>query len=283
MKKLLVICILSGFVFLLKAQDTTAVDTTKFWKFGGVGTLSFSQLYFSNWSAGGEKAMSAIGIFNATANYTKDKLSWENALDLNLGFAQQGEGDLVKTDDRIEFASKLGYKASEKWYYTALLGFQTQFAEGSDPANRDSVISAFLAPAYLNFAIGMDYKPGEIFSLFMSPLNSKTTIVSHEEFDDRKAYGVEPGENILFQLGGLVKATFQKEILKNVVVKSRIQLFSNYLNKPGNIDVDWETKINMSINKYLTTNFLIHILYDDDNIKRTQIKELFGIGLTYKF
>ncbi|MBN2347649.1 MAG: DUF3078 domain-containing protein [Bacteroidales bacterium] len=284
----------SGMLFLILftggsilAQETPQVDSLKLWKIEGSGTITISQTSFSkNWSAGGLNSLSGLGVANFSAKYNKENSSWENTLDLNLGYAKQGKEDLRKTDDKIDFASKYGYKASKNWFYSVLFGFKTQFTDGNDPGNPDSLISTFMAPAYINLALGMDYKPSEVFSVFISPLNGKITIVNNTQLSDRGAFGVDPGSTLLFQFGGLVKATFTKEIIKNVVFESKMELFINYLDNPEipkEIDVNWENKMNMKINDYLSTNILIHIIYDYDISNEIQLKEIFGVGLTYKF
>jgi hypothetical protein len=78
-----------------------------------------------------------------------------------------------------------------------------------------------------------------------------------------------------------------------VTLKSTLGLFTNYLENPQNVDVDWKMSINMKINDYLSANLNTHLIYDDD-IKtsddegnprgaKVQFKEVFGVGITYKF
>ena len=170
---------LTSFAF---AQTTAEVDTS--WKKGGVGALNFNQVALSNWAAGGENSLSASAFLTLFANYEKDRLAWGNQLDLAYGLLKSGDADVRKNEDKIEFNSKLGYKitSTSKFYYTFLFNFKSQFAPGyaySGDTLR-TLTSDFLAPAYLLYSIGIDYKPNDNFSAYFSPLAGRTIIVTNE-------------------------------------------------------------------------------------------------------
>jgi len=278
-------------VFSQEAQDTTLG-----WKFTGVTSLTFSQVHFENWSAGGENSYSLNGLFAASADYKTEKMLWDNDLGIAYGFMNQDNTENRKTDDNLEISSKLGYKAINKWYYSGLLSYKSQFAEGfeyDDDAGTRTLISKFMAPAYLNLALGMNYAPNKNFSLFIGPISGKSTFVKDDTLSHYGAFGVEPDETVRNEFGGTVKASFTKDIFKNVNLISKLEMFSNYMENAGNIDVDLQVLLTLKVNKFLTTNINLHLIYDDD-IKTTddagvisgpevQFKELFGLGLTYKF
>jgi hypothetical protein len=166
-------------------------------------------------------------------------------------------------------------------------------------------ISDFFAPAYLQLAIGLDYKPNAYFSAFLAPISGKFTFVLDEELSDLGAFGVEPGKTSKSEMGGYFRAIYSKndfksEILKNVAFTTKLDLFSNYLENPQNVDVSWEVLIGLKINKFLTANLNTHLIYDDNIMvpvdtddngtvdpgeqgKRIQFKEIFGVGLSFKF
>ncbi|TFG89570.1 MAG: DUF3078 domain-containing protein, partial [Candidatus Atribacteria bacterium] len=173
MRKIVFALAIVFIAFFAKAQESADADTL--WKFSGITSLNVSQLSLTNWAAGGDNSLSGNALINLAANYAKEKTSWENKLILGFGLNKQGNDPTRKSDDQIDFASKLGFKASEKWFYTGLLGFKTQFAQGYDnPGDVDRLkISNFMAPGYLSFSLGMDYKPSEVFSVFLSPISSK--------------------------------------------------------------------------------------------------------------
>jgi len=286
-KLLLILCLLP---LLGAAQD--AADSTKVWKSGGNISLNFSQVSLSNWVAGGKSSASGTFLVNLFGNYEKGKVSWENSLDLGYGLLKESDSKLVKSDDKIDFSSKYGYKASGNLYYSALFNFKSQFTDGYKYPDRDNPISRFLAPAYLTLALGLDYKPDDHFSLFFSPLTGKLTVVADDSLSTAGAFGVDPGSKTRWELGAYVKTAVKYEVWKNVTFESKFDIFSNYLDQPQNMDVNWDVTINMKVNDYLSANLITNLIYDND-IKiedsdgsmgpRVQFKELFGVGLNVKF
>jgi hypothetical protein len=264
-------------------HDTAQSDTIKYWNFAGLASLNFSQTSFSkNWQAGGQSSLAGLGLFNVSAKYARNKSAWESVLDIKYGLTKQGNDDLRKTDDNFEILSKYGYQAAEKWFYSAMFSFQTQMTDGKHESNRDSVISRFLAPAYVLLSLGMDYKQGDVFSLVLSPVTGKITLVADDAFSDEGRFGVDPGKKARFEFGASVNSTLVKEVMKNVTLNSKISLFYNYLEEPQ-IDIDWEMLLNMKINQFLSANLVAQLVYDKDQVDKIQFKEIFGIGLTYKF
>lgn len=268
------------------------------WTKGGLVSFNFSQVALSNWAGGGQSSVAVNGFLNVFANYKKGIHSWENSLDLGYGIVQQGNADFRKSDDKIDFTSKYGRQASKVWYYTGLVNFKSQFAPGYNFPNDSVKISNLLAPAYVLASIGMDYKPNEIFSAYISPVTAKFTIVNDDDLNSIGAFGVENNEVLRTEVGGYIRAQFKKDLIVNVNLQSRIELFSNYANNPENIDVNWETIIAMKVNKFITANISATVIYDDDiDISidnnddgvidkvgpRTQFKEVLSIGLSYKF
>lgn len=306
------------FLAIIVAYSSNAqiIDTTKAWTKGGIGAINFSQSSFTNWAAGGENAFSGTALLNVFANYKKGKNAWDNTLDLAYGLVQSGHSAPRKNEDKIDFSSKYGRKTtSEYWYYTALVNFKTQFDEGYNYPDDSTVISHFMAPAYVIAALGMDYKTKDnTFSALIAPLTSKTTIVNNQRLADAGAFGVDKagydsvagvyvlvkhGEMIRSEFGGYIKIAFKKDIVKNVNFSTKLELFSNYLDNPQHIDVNWEVLIGMKVNKFLSASISTQMIYDHDipvpvmreenGIKtagtgpRLQFKEVFAIGISYKF
>ncbi|TKG91059.1 DUF3078 domain-containing protein [Puteibacter caeruleilacunae] len=286
MEKVRIIMLLCVVVVSATAQER---DTTKLWTVSGTNTLTFSQTSLSNWSAGGENSASInlLGTYNF--NYKKNKTTWDNTLILGYGLTKQGGDKARKSDDRIDLASKLGIAASEKWSYSALFGFKTQFDKGYENADDDVAISNIFAPAYFSFGLGMDYRPCEYFSLFLSPATGRLIAVADDRLSDLGAFGVDPGEKSKGEFGGALKAEFKKDLFTNVNVATKLELFSNYVEDPDHVDVLWDLIVTMKVNKFLSANFTANMLYDNDTKKSVtegpavQFKEIFGVGLTHSF
>lgn len=293
MKKfgILFVWVLAGVV--LYAQESS--DTLRHWTTGGNTSFTFSQVSLTNWSAGGKNSMAGTFLFKTFFNYKKERVIWDNALDLGYGLTKQGSDNVVKTDDKLQVSSQFGYQAAGHWFYSALADFKTQFDHGyQNPPINSVVISKFMAPAFLNVSLGMQYKPTDNFMLYLSPLSSKMTIVRDDDLSNAGAFGVDPGDKLRAEYGALVKMLAKKaELLKNVEGYTRLDLFSNLGDKPQNIDVDWEAGLNLKVNEYLSAVIKLNMIYDDD-IKyinkegvergaRAQFKQLFGFGLAYKW
>ncbi len=277
--------------------QTAENDTVKYWKIGGTPSFTFNQVSLTNWAAGGKNSVAGTFLLNMHFNYSKDKVNWENILDLGYGLTKQGTDNMVKTEDKLYYTSKLGFAANEnkKWFYTGLLDFKTQFDVGyNDPPENTIKLSEFMSPAYVNFSLGIDYKPSDNFSLYMSPLTSKMTIVLDDSLSNAGAFGVKEGKNLREEYGASVKLLAKKaDLVKNVDVNTRLDLFSNLRDKPQNVDIDWELAFNMKVNSYLSAIASFNFIYDDD-IKyvaedgtvgeaKAQFKQLFGFGISYKF
>jgi hypothetical protein len=276
--------------FALLAQEETK-DTT-YWSKGGTYGINFTQVSLTNWAAGGQNSVSGVTQLKLFANYKKKNLAWENKLDMGYGLSKMREYELQKIEDLIDLQSKFGLQTSNKWYFTVLGGFKTQFTPGYSDKENTVKASNLFAPAYISIASGMDYKPSKEFSLFLSPVTGKVTIVTDKDLDGK--FGVESGKTARMEFGASLRTAFKKEILKNVNFDTDLGLFTNYLNNPEKIDVDWKAGIIMSVNKFLSVRINTHLIYDYD-IKlpvkdkpgetkdQIQFKELLGVGFNFKF
>ena len=287
-------------------------DSLKLWKHLVTTTFNFSQVNFSNWAAGGQSSISATGLFKYSFGYKDSCNVWDNTIDVAFGVIRQGDnGKLAKSDDRIEINTSYGWSAFKKWYYNMSLNVNSQAAKGYKSPIDSTLISGFLAPAYLNISIGMSHSginSGLNFQLM--PLSGKITYVNNQDLANIGAFGVSPaeyntqgeliqfGNRIRSEFGGSMRLHYKNEIWTNVSLDTKATLFSNYKDKVSSIDVDWQLLVLMKINKYLTANVNSHLIYDEDvdipldldndgefesSGPRVQFKELFGLGLSYSF
>ena len=275
------------FVFVIStAYSQEKVDTT-YWKKGGNFNLNFTQISFTNWAAGGLNSVTGVAKMQLFMNYHKDNLSWDNIINLGFGISKVQGIAIKKSDDIIDLTSKLGLKATNKLLYSCLLNFNSQFAPGYSDLENKVKISNFLAPAYATVALGIDYKPNKKWSFVVAPLSGKLTLVNDPDLEGN--YGVKPGHIARIEMGALVNASVNTELVKNVDLISDITLFSNYLYHPEKIDVNWKVAVNMKINDYLSALVNTQLIYDADiidpvyNVAKVQFKELFGVGLNFKF
>lgn len=279
--------------FSVLSKGQIPADTTKYWKVEGKTSLNFSQVSLSNWSEGGDGSVSGAFLFGITANNKKDHHTWDNNFTFEYGMTKNNSETLRKSVDQIYLSSKYGREISKHWSLAALFDFKTQSAKGYNYPNA-KYISRFFAPAYMNFAPGFDYKPNGDFSMLLSPASLKLTFVLDDSLSSAGAFGVDPGSRVRSEFGGYIKIGYvKKALMKNVDFQTRIDFFSNYIKNPQNIDINWDMKLDMKINEYLSANFGTALKYDDD-IKykdssgvehgaRVQLKQFLGVGLSVKF
>tara|TARA_B100000508_G_scaffold135364_2_gene127096 strand:- start:2906 stop:3835 length:930 start_codon:yes stop_codon:yes gene_type:complete len=309
MKRTLLILVF-GLCVATTAIAQSDADTNKAWKFGGIFNLAISQTGMVNWTAGGENTVSGTVLFKYSADYAKDKWIWDNDMVIGYGGLIKGNSPWEKTDDRIEITTKLGKEAKKNWYYTAFINFRTQMLDGYKLPDDSTLISTWMAPGYVTAGIGMEYKPNKFFYVNISPIASKFTIVANQDLADFGAYGVEKAEydtnnvrtkaglQYRYEFGGNITLQFKKEIVKNVELDTKLNFFSNYLENPQNIDVNWDLMLNMKVNKWLSASISTNLIYDhdidvpldrdDDGVDdgfgpRTQFKEVIGVGLNMTF
>lgn len=292
----------------LKSQ---AADTAEGWKKSVLFSLNLTQTSLTNWAAGGQNSIAGNGLISVSANYRKGKGIWENLIDIGYGSIKQGKNaPWWKTDDKFDLTSKYSRNISDGWYYSALLNFKTQMTPGYNYPNDSVKISDFFAPGYLVTALGFNYTTDTNFTLFAAPFTAKTTFVNDRKLADAGAFGVDPagydaagvlvsrGETIRMEFGSFLRMFYRKNLMENILFQTKLDLFSNYLNNPQNIDVSWEVLVAMKVNKFFTANVTTHLLYDDDiDIAvdsnndgiaekagpRTQFKEILAVGFSYKF
>lgn len=344
MKKILFTLLMSGICMAASAQVTdnesklrdkkSTTDTVQGWKFGGMTDIKFSNTKLYNWSAGGDNTIAVNGVANLHANYVKGKNTWDNSLGLGYGIMRQGSKELEngqdrpfkKTDDKIVLSSKYGRMTYKNLYYAALLDFKTQMTEGRNYTSDTTftIVSKALAPAYLTGGVGLDYKPNNYFSAYVSPITARFIIVNDQDLADLGSFGVTPaeygvdpgtgnpvkisdGDLFKYELGGYIRVQYSRtqwnnEFMKNIGFTTKLNLFSNYLENPENVDVDWSTLITLKINKYINVSFDTQLLYDDNTKNpedvnndgtidptteifgpKVQFKEILGVGFSYTF
>ncbi len=281
-------------------------DTVKFWKVENKASLNLSQSYFSNWSAGGESTLAGTGKYTSTIAYNKAKHQWTNWLNLALGYSYIGDNKAMKTDDKIELISSYGYEIHKNLYTTLLITFRSQFAKGYDYKKDSSIfISKFMAPGTIDVGPGIAWEPNEYFSINFSPATVKWIIVNDQRLADEGSFGLEPAvvdtsgaivkhaSRVKTMFGAKALLVLKYEIFKNVDFGTKLELFSNYLHNPQNIDVNWQINITMKVNSWLNVNINTELIYDDDVIfhdasgnpigPRTQFNENMQIGLVVTF
>ena len=277
-----------------KAIKKDAADTSSnVWKKGGLYGLNIAQGSLSNWAAGGEDFSLAVNsLLSLYAFYKKDKITWDNTFDFNLGYIKTTSLGGRKNDDRFDLFSKYGYALNPKLSVAGILNLRSQFFRGyTFPDGVKTLSSNFLSPGYLLLGIGLDYKPVKDLSIFFSPATARWIIVKDTVLSNKGLYGVEPGKRSVLEFGAFASINYLKDISKSITYKGRLDLFSNYRNNPENIDVFMSNALNVKLSRVLALTWGLDLIYDDDvklfgpdhNSAALQVKSLVGIGLLVKF
>lgn len=266
-----------------QAQEADVLKDSTNWTKKGEFIFLANQSSFNNWLAGGTNNFAANVGVNYDFNYKSEDWTWDNKIIVAYGINKIKGTETKKTDDRIEFNSLLGKKASKNWYYSAFFNFKTQMDSGFDPENTSTRISHFFSPAYFQFGPGMLWKKNDNLKVNIAPATSKLILV-HDHFTEfGPSFGVDQGETSRYELGAAVNAYYKFNIMENVSVENILNLYSNYLEDPQNVDIDYQLNIVMKINKYLSTNFAFQTIYDDNAFRGFQTRQVIGLGLNYGF
>lgn len=259
------------------------------WTRGGNIALLFNQSAFNNdWTGGGTSNISGNVAVNYDFNYKNSGWNWDNKILLDYGVTKvQGDDFARKTNDRIEFNSLLGKKASEKWFYSAFLNFKTQATKGYE-YGKDGTrteVTNFMSPGYLQGGLGMLWKKNDNLKVNIAPATARFIFASNKftKNNPNPFFGVEPGQTMRFEFGASLSAYAKLNLMENVAMENSLSLYSNYLDKPQNIDLDYTLNLIMSINKYLSANFTFQAIYDDNAVQAFQIREVLGVGVNYAF
>lgn len=299
----------------LTARPTDRADSAKPWLVTAHGRMSLNQVSFTNWAEGGESLISGNTYGNLKANYLNNKWKVDNFITIGYGLTWNDEQGVRKSDDKMDIGTNLGYEAFEDFFYSLILNLKTQFSEGYKYPNDSVVVSRFFSPATFFMSMGLEYKPDEHTSVFISPASGKFTFVMDQDLADIGAFGVTPavtdtagtvlipGLNYKSKFGVNVIFSLNRDLMKNINFDTKLNLHNNYMDELStnrwNFDVDWETALNFKINSFLSSILYMHVLYDNDipiptyekiggekiqigEGPKVQVKENFGIGITIK-
>ena len=269
-------------------------DIPEKWKNSGNALFLVNQSSFSNWTSGGQSSISGTLKVDYNFNYSDNGWDWDTKVISNFGLNKiSGSDFLKKTDDRIEINSVLGKKFNNdiigRWSYSSFFNFQTQFAKGyrfgrdaNGNPNRTEK-SRFFSPATIQLGVGMYWKKSKDLWVNVAPMTGKLILVNRrftENLNENQTYfGVKKGGNSRFELGASIRSYYKSEIFENVTMENRLSLYSDYLDRPQNIDFDCTFNFIMKVNQYVSTNLIFQFVYDDNEIKRVQVREVLGVGL----
>ena len=296
------------------SQDTIVKqepDTITHWKKKNMLGIDISEIAFMNWNAGGTSSITGLLKGHIKRDYDNTNTVWKSELIFKYGMNLQEGNGLRKTDDVFRINSTYGHRTdtTSNWYHSAKFNFNTQFTAGYSYPNTDKAISKPFAPAYTFLGIGSEYiNKIDKYTVYLSPLTFKSTLVLDQTLANLGAFGVtkavydtegnmiSEGKKSKTELGILVSGTYDVEVYTNITLHNKLSLYTDYINNFGNIDVDWQFKLDFLVNEYVKANIGLDLIYDDDiKVLRSsgdqkgttgpdiQFKQVLGVGFTYKF
>lgn len=286
------------------------VDYWKHWtKFG----LNLNQAQFSdNWNAGGVSSIALGGTFWHKSDYTKDRFNFVSELDFKYGkiqnFAKEGElKPLAKKNlDRIFWDNKLAFKFTETWALYFSFTFESQFDLGykyGKDADGNEIItekfSSFMGPGYFTESFGLEYKPDKTFSLRLGTGTARQTLALDDRVKpltiaeyaerypdnkpitkDQEKWGLQAGQNFKNDLAFQVTANLDRNLSKNLNLKTRYNLFADYrdLGDPDHrLDATLSAKVTSLVNVALSGI----VVYNSDESTKVQYSQALTLGVVY--
>ncbi|APG65755.1 hypothetical protein LPB136_10430 [Tenacibaculum todarodis] len=273
-----IICI---FLISVSVFGNHTTDSIQKWAIKGKFTFLFNQSAFSNWTSGGDNTIAGNVNINYDFNYKKGKWNWDNKIITGYGLSHVDDKGFRKTNDQFEYNSLLGLKSKGLWFFSFFNNITTQFTRGYDYSQTPvKPTSTFFSPAYISFGPGLLWKKSDDYRINIAPATSRFTFVS-EEFSGK--YGVDVGETSSYSLGFNLSTYMKFDLMENINMENIVAIYSDYLNHPENIDVNYQMNLLFTINKYFSMNMTLHAVIDDNTSKRIQFREIFGLGLSYFF
>lgn len=254
------------------------------WTYYSEVELAMGQGYLANWSSGGENSLSVLSNIRFFINYNKNKTSWENFMHYRLGFLKSGDQGLRKNEEKLELNSKLGHQAFKNWYYTTQLNIQTMIFNSYEYSeNEKKIVGNFMTPAYFTLSLGLDYKPNENFSLYLSPIAGKWTFVRDTVGIDPTRYGVEVGKKSKGDAGARLELRNKFSLFKIMDVRNELIMFSSYYNSQQTFTANWQVQIDFKINYFMRASIYTNVVYDENYSKKMQFKENLNLGVNFRF
>jgi len=282
----------------LKIQEVVVPQSTldlkvNYWRTWTSFGINANQASFSdNWNGGGVNSISIGGTFDRKSTYTKDNKNFTTQLILKYGTLKNKDQLARKSNDRIFWDNKAGFKLSKSWSLFASLAWETQFVEGytyfkDEEGNdtRGAVISNFMAPGYITESVGIEYTPDKSFSLRFGTGTARQTFIMDDRlvFDNKKSFGVDTGKNFRNELAFQLVANLNRDLTENLNITSRYAFFANYneLDEASHrLDATLTARVSRVINVSLSG-----IVWYDKNIGdgKVQTSQNLALGIMYKF
>lgn len=274
----------SDSAYLVLAEMKIGTLGRRHWTYYSDVSLSFGQGFISdNWASGGESSLSILSDLKYFATYKKKSTTWENSFRYRLGALKNGSEELSKNEDKLEIQSKVGVKAFRHWNYATQFDMNTVLFNSYNASDRETVIANFLSPGNFTLSLGLDYKPKDNISLYLSPIAGQWVYVRDTSTVDVTRYGIEAGKRYKSDAGAKIELKNKHTLFKFLNVDNHLMLFSSYYEQPEKLTVDWRLTLNFRINYFMQTSIYANAVYNQNDSKKIQFKETLNIGVHFRF
>ena len=287
-----------GFLYLVFLFSTgiifaqSEIEKDSLWTKGGTINVLFNQANFGEWLGGGTNSFNGIVNLDYELHRLEEKWDWTTTFDASLGFSKTESSNFYKkTVDHFELNSVFIRKKTSPWSFSTSTNIKSQwvagyeFSEGSTGEEIKNKTTAFFSPLYARIGVGITYKKTRSFSLQIEPVTARLIYVG-SQFTDNLAtgetfFGVAPNEQTRFEMGLSIAAQGKWPLFPNVILNNKINLISNYLKQFKNFDLDYTMGIDMKINNFMSAQFELQLLYDDNAIAKIQTRQVFGVSFGF--
>ncbi len=259
-------------------------DILRHWNYSLKNSLLFNQLLVDNWVPGGVNSYSGAAHIDYNFHYIRKNHRWDSRILAAYGLKGEENDNFNtrKTEDELKINTIYRYNIKKNWYFGGLLNLETQFAKGYEFNDAErKLISETFSPGYLTVGLGLNYVFKDKFELNLSPGSTKTTFVYNKNL--RTRFKLDENSASETSLGLSIRGRHRFKLFENVDLDQNFGIYSEYNSRPFNLDIAYQLFILMKINNFMSTKLTFSTLYDEDQIKKMQVRESLGVGFFYQF
>jgi hypothetical protein len=206
-----------------------------------------------------------------------------------------------KSIDDLKLNSTAGYKTGpdSKMSYALDFSYRSQLIPSylgvedgqvyaksidADGPFLNTLVSQFFSPARMALGLGIKYDPSPALSILFTPATADLIVVENQYIADLGIHGTEQQEGSTsdyertrLAIGAKLGLRYAKNFaMDNIAWSSRLSLFSDYLDEPQNVDIDWTNELALAVFKNVQIAYLSNLYYDDDIL--SQVTDFDAIG-----
>ena len=247
-----------------------------------IGGLNFSQIAFSNWTKGGENAVTWAVSGDFILQYDNSSIGFQTNLKSIYGRTKLDGNDFRTNENEIYIEQVLSYHA--KWkvdpYFSNSI--QTQITTGYDyKADDPKKVADFFDPAIITQSIGFTYDKLATIQTRLGLAIQETITNKYRKYSDDIETPVKK-EAFKFETGFESVTNTKINIDKNIVAESSLRLFTRF-EEIEVWDIRLDSKWIAKVNSWLNVSFKYNFIFKKSESPTAQMKESWQMGVTYNF